>query len=265
MLSQISNKFNSLRWKLSDSLKARRMVHSRGLRFSLACDNFITNYRWSTFNTKEPETLDWIDQSLTSTDTLFDIGANIGIYSLYAALRHPGLRVICFEPEYSNLHLLRDNVAANNLQDVIEIYGLGLSSVTGLSHLYVQDFTPGAALHSESTAPLQQTLNGKPVVFREGIWAMKLDDFVQASNRFPTVLKIDVDGTEAEILEGAVKTIGGSSVRSILVELDSIGNKDQRAREILSKAGLQIVFKKPVHQCQVEIWERAVKAEMKNA
>ncbi len=261
MLSRLSGKLGQLRWKLIHSLTPRRTVHSRGLHFTLACDNPITSYRWSSFNTKEPETLDWIDKSLGPTDVLFDVGANVGVYSLYAALRHPGLRVVCFEPEYSNLHLLRDNVAANHLQDVIDVYSIGLSAVTGISHLHVQDLTPGAALHSESRSPMAITHNGQPVVYQEGIWAMKLDDFVEATGIKPTALKIDVDGTELDVLQGAVNTVAGPAMKSLLVEMDSLDQKDARVRELLARSGLSNVFQKPDRQYNTEIWERETKPE----
>ena len=77
---------------------------------------------------------------MRSGDIFFDIGANIGVYTIYAALRHPGARVVAFEPEYSNLHLLRDNIIENDLQDRVEVYSVALSNHTGLSHLHIQDF-----------------------------------------------------------------------------------------------------------------------------
>lgn len=255
MLAKVTDKFSSLWWKTIRTMTPRRIVHSRGLSFSLACDNWITNYRWRTFNSKEPETLDWIDNSLSADDVLFDIGANVGVYSLYAALRHPGLRVIAFEPEYSNLHQLRDNIAANNLQNSIEVYSIGLSDDSGLSHLYVQDLTPGAALHSESKTPISETNYGMKVVCREGIWAMRLDDFVKAKGLNPTAIKIDVDGTEKEILEGAAGTIASALMRSLLIELP--GAEAESLRPRFEAAGLSVSFAKDgAQQCRIEVWDR---------
>ena len=60
----------------------------------------VTRYRAHTFETKEPETLRWIS-SFESTDTLLDIGANIGIYTLFAASNHH--TVIALEPDALNM------------------------------------------------------------------------------------------------------------------------------------------------------------------
>ena len=90
-------------------------VNSRGLSFKLVSDNWITKYRLRTFNEKEPEMLDWVDGNLRDEDILFDVGANIGIYSIYAALRKPKATVYAFEPEYSNLNQLKQNIINNSL------------------------------------------------------------------------------------------------------------------------------------------------------
>ena len=88
-------------------LGTTKTINSRGLKFNLICDNWITKYRARTFNVKEPEMLDWLDEHLLDDDVFFDVGANVGIYSIYAALRNSKLTVYSFEPEYSNLNQLK--------------------------------------------------------------------------------------------------------------------------------------------------------------
>ena len=153
----INHYLQKLRWKFISTLTPRRQIQSRDLRFSLSCENWITHYRCSSFNEKEPETLDWIDRYLKKNDFFLDIGANVGLYSIYGALREPSARVIALEPEYSNLHLLRDNIAANNLQNRITPYAVALSAKGGLSYLHVQDLTPGAARHTETKEMIART------------------------------------------------------------------------------------------------------------
>lgn len=196
----------------------RRTVCSRGLRFTLQCDNFITHYRWKTFDAKEPETLDWIDEVMQDGDIFFDVGANTGVYTLYAAHRHPQTRIVAFEPEYANLHLLRDNLIHNGVQERVEVYALALSDHRGLSHLQIQDLTPGAALHTESRDPLTYTRSQKPVVWREGVCTYTLDVFCHERSLYPHCIKIDVDGTELEVLQGAPEVLHAPSLRSVLIE-----------------------------------------------
>ncbi len=224
--------------KVLSTLLPRRTVCSRGLRFTLQCDNHITQYRWKSYNTKEPETLDWIDRYMKDGETFFDIGANIGVYTIYAALRHPTARVIAFEPEYANLHLLRDNVMANGLQDRVEIYSIALGNRTGISQLHIQDLTPGAALHTESKDALEVTRTHKPVIWREGICIFTLDAFCEETHVLPHCLKIDVDGTEIEILEGASHTLRSPTLRCLIMEMFGGPATREACARLLQAAGL---------------------------
>ena len=234
----------------------RRTVESRGLRFTLRCENWITQYRWQTYNEKEPETLDWIDQRLGEGDVLFDIGANIGVYTLYAALRHPGVRVVAFEPEYSNLHLLRDNLVANGLQDRVEVYALALSDRTGVSQLHLQDLAPGSALHTESRDRLDRTFAGRAVVWREGIAVMTLDAFCDETGLSPQALKIDVDGSEPGVLAGARRTLASTALRSVILEMPDDASTRAACEQQLTTAGLARDRREPSKQGANDIWVR---------
>ena len=69
--------------------------------------------RANTFSSKEPETLEWID-SMQKKSILWDVGANVGTYSCYAAKKME-LQVFAFEPSVFNLSLLAQNIYMNNL------------------------------------------------------------------------------------------------------------------------------------------------------
>ena len=153
-------KFLSALWLLQSTSK----VHSRGLTFKLVSDNWITKYRARSFNNKEPEMLDWLDQNLHNGDVFFDVGANVGIYSIYAALRNSEAKVYAYEPEYSNLHQLKMNIINNHLMDNVIPYSIAFSDKTEISHLHIQDMTPGAALHTTSNKRLEKTQYGQQVL-----------------------------------------------------------------------------------------------------
>ena len=65
--------------------------------------------RATTFSSKEPDTLNWID-SFDPDVVFWDVGANIGLYSIYTALKKKNSTVISFEPSVFNLELLARNI-----------------------------------------------------------------------------------------------------------------------------------------------------------
>jgi FkbM family methyltransferase len=243
------------RWWLVDALVPRRAVHARGITFSMTCPNWIMRFRMDTFATKEPETLDWIDAHVRDGDVVFDVGGNVGIYALYAALRHPRATVVVFEPEYANLHLLRDNIMANGLESRVQVYPLSVSDRTGLSRLHVQDLTPGAAMHTESSAALRTTETGADVVWAEGTWAMTLDDFCAQSSLWPNAIKIDVDGGEGRVLAGAATALARPALRSLIVEGGEAGLPAD-ARDQLRAFGFSQVALAHRSEAGNEIWTR---------
>ena len=125
------------------------------------------DFRIRTFHEKEPETLEWID-SINEDEVFWDIGANISIYSLYAAIR--GLRVLSFEPSPANYHLLNSNIEKNCLNHSISAYCLAFSEKTELGSFYMSSTEAGSALNSFGEAVDWQ---GKPYdpAMRQGMIA----------------------------------------------------------------------------------------------
>ncbi len=237
----------------------KKTIYSRGITFDIIIENFITKFRARTFNHKEPDTLNWIDEHMRPDDCFFDIGANIGIFSLYAFKKikqkyfydHKKFTVVSFEPEYSNLDQLKKNIILNKASENIITYALALGNKTYLSYLHIQDLTPGSALHTESNKNISNTVSGKNILFKEGIACYKLDDFVESTGLFPTVIKIDVDGNEIEIIEGATKTIKNKKLKSIILEIDE-GSNYKKLTKYLKAAKFK--FKSKLNSN--EIWSK---------
>jgi len=245
-----------IRHAVLQAVAPRRKVLSRGLTFTLQCDNWITHYRWRTYNTKEPETHDWIDARMRDGDTLFDVGANIGVYTVYAACRHPKARIIAFEPEYANLHLLRDNIVCNRLQDRVTVFSIALGSRAGISYLNIHELLPGAALHTVSDEVLTVTRARRPVVWREGVVSLPLDGFCEQTGLWPNCIKIDVDGTEREVLEGGRRTLSAPEFRTALIEMPDGGSERAACARLLEAAGLRRQWHDPSGASPNEVWVR---------
>ena len=102
--------------------------------------------RGKTLYSKEPDTINWINDYIRQDDVFYDIGANIGIYSLYAA-KFNKAKVYSFEPESSNYYFLNKNIYHNNLFSRIKAYNIALNDTVLLSELNLSDFRASASNH----------------------------------------------------------------------------------------------------------------------
>ncbi len=109
------------------------------------CLGVLPEYRARTFFTKEPETIAWID-SIPAGEVLWDVGANVGIYSLYAAKR--GLPVQSFEPGSGNYYMLCRNIELNNLSSSVHAYCLAFNDFTRLDMFYMSSTDLGGSMNS---------------------------------------------------------------------------------------------------------------------
>ena len=96
----------ALGWKIAKLLTRARKVSVDCIEFTLPCENWITHFRWYLFKTKELEVRNYIKENVKEGDVFFDIGANIGVFTVYTAKMYKNSKVYSFEPEYSNLNLL---------------------------------------------------------------------------------------------------------------------------------------------------------------
>jgi FkbM family methyltransferase len=192
-------------------------------------------WRVNTFWTKEPETLRWID-TFKPDDLFIDIGANIGLYSLYAAFSR-GVQVIAFEPESLNYALLNRNIFLNRIDSKIKAYSLALSNELAFNAIHLSLFMEGASCHN-----FKEKLNFKhePLSpeFSQGCFSMSLDDLIEKQLiPVPQHIKIDVDGIEHKILEGAKQPLKNSAVQSVLVELNTHLVSHRQIIELMKENG----------------------------
>ena len=116
---------------------------------SFFCPNELTKWRVKTLYDKEPETLEWIDNFEENKQIIFwDIGANIGLYSIYAAVKFKNISVVSFEPSSSNLRILSRNISINKIENKIKICQLPLSEFSNhFSTMKETYFIEGSAMN----------------------------------------------------------------------------------------------------------------------
>jgi FkbM family methyltransferase len=187
---------------------------------------------------KEPWTVQWLEESVQPGDVVYDIGANVGVFSLLAAHRcAPSGKVIAFEPGYASFARLCDNIVLNRRDDLIVPVPLPLSSATGLSWFTYRTLDAGQSGHKFTRgSPESARPRGR---YTQPVLAVRLDELV---NRFglpsPTHVKLDVDGAELHVLEGAAGVLAVPTVRTLLAEIRH--DLSKRVVHLLAAHGFQL-------------------------
>ena len=195
----------------------------------------MVEWRVDTLFKKEPETLKWIDDfknyNLKKKEIIFwDIGANIGLFSIYATCVHENIKVISFEPSVLNLNILARNISENCLNKKIIINQIPLTnkenSFLEMKESFIEE---GASLSS-----FGEKFNHEGKEFKSKInykvFGTTIDYFIE--NKIlgvPNFVKIDVDGIEHLIIEKACKILENSELKSILIEINE-NFKEQKSK-----------------------------------
>lgn len=235
------NKANMLSCHLAELLNPVYTISENGDTFLFYCPNDITRWRLDTYFTKEPETIAWIN-SFKQGEVLFDIGANIGLYSVYAAKK--GVQVVAFEPESQNYALLNKNIFLNKAQDSVICLNVALSDADRLDYQYIPVFQAGRALNCFGAATDENGAIFKPA-FKQGVISFSLDSYLSRyRDIFPTHIKIDVDGLEPKIILGAAATLQDKRLKSVSIEInETLPEHVALAKPLVSK-GFEFVHKK---------------------
>lgn len=191
-----------------------------GVKVKFAAANASIAWRAQSFYTKEPDTVAWL-QRMPKDSVLLDVGANIGIYTLTAAVGR-GCQVYAFEPESQNYANLNANIALNNIANRVTAYCAALTDQPGLDRLFLSRFEKdgGGSCHSYGEE-VGFDLAPRPSPFAQGCIGLKLDDLVkQGVIPIPDFIKIDVDGFEHKVVAGAMETLKNPKVKEILIEIN---------------------------------------------
>lgn len=192
--------------------------------------NEVTLGRCQTLFTKEPVTIDWID-SMRPGEVLYDVGANVGMYSVWAGKR--GVKCYAFEPESENYALLCKNLALNKITN--PAYCLAIGSRMNVDRLYLSTQEVGRSCHTfgDPVGPNLQPREGPS----QGSVCMSIDELVKAGLPVPNYIKIDVDGLEHKVITGAQKTLSRPELKSVLVELNPAMPQHQTVIKFFEKLG----------------------------
>lgn len=167
---------------------------------------------------------------------MWDVGANIGYFSIYAAKK--GLRVLAFEPDQMSANIINKNIYLNNLSNKLLSIPVALNDETKISSFYMRQFLPANAYNTFDRANNQWGVKYKPE-FTQGAVGMRGDDIVfdDSLSHFknPDFIKIDVDGNEYKVLKGMEKIL--SNTKYICIELGYKHPEYELVQKLLTRLG----------------------------
>lgn len=186
----------------------------------------MCEWRVKTLLTKEPLTIKWID-SFNENDIFWDIGANIGIYTMYATIMQ-GCTTYGFEPQHTNYYILNENIRLNKMWNKIKTYCIALDDVVLPKTLNQSgNQEPGGSAHVVTPRPNPGLV--------QGTISMTIDKLVDMGIPRPTRVKVDVDSIEERIIRGGKETL--PHVHSILTEINTTNNGHVGLMEAIESLG----------------------------
>jgi len=158
----------------------------------------------------EFEDMAFVLHALHTRDLFVDVGANVGSYTILAA-GACGTSVIAIEPIPSTFAHLQDNVRLNGLSTLVTALNLGVGA------------TAGKLSFSDQLDTMNHVLTVDEGNSISGVWIPVETIDTLLDERSPTIVKIDVEGYEASVLQGATRTLDSENLLAVLVELNGSG------------------------------------------
>jgi FkbM family methyltransferase len=215
-------------------------VTHQGKMMRFATTGSSSRKRLRTLFSKEPITLAWID-TFREGETLYDIGANVGMYTIYAAIMR-NAQVYAFEPEALNYAELNKNIYLNGLHGQVLAYCLALSDADKVDRLLLSDFGLGISYHDfeENSWTEDKQFAADWAVSKDnrrpqGCIGRSLDSLIAEGLPVPEHIKIDVDGLEHRVVNGMVETLRRPELKTVLLEINFDDPKNLRIIELLEQ------------------------------
>ena len=235
--------------------------HRTGTRYRFPAISKRVVKRARRMASKEPGTVNWIETNVSDGDVFWDIGANIGIYSLLAAARIGGGKVYSFEPDASSFAGLLQVIALNGMAERIAPLCLALDAAAGPQTFSYRELVVASTGGQLSSSPVQIDAGHYPVEIK---FTQSVDGLINArALPSPDLVKIDVDGNEMNILSGMGDLLQRRTVRSLQVEVDP--QWQEPIRNFMEEAGYRLTSASRTRRIAREYQDDAVGDHIHNA
>ena len=171
-------------------------------------------------------------------DTLIDVGANIGFYTLnFEKLVGQNGKIFAFEPEPKNFKLLEKNITINELEDHVKVFHKAVSNKKGISNLLIGP--------TSGTNSIVESFNNNDRIIE--VETIVLDEFFNGFDGEINFVKIDTEGHDAKVLEGMQKIIQRNLNIKIMTEfvpefLERSDSNSENYIQLLTRNKMQLHF-----------------------
>jgi FkbM family methyltransferase len=205
--------------------------------YTILCETEIEADRVRTVNEKEPGTVKWLREEVQPGDVVYDIGANVGVYSFLAAERcGADGRVYAFEPHLITAANLLRNIQRNRVGQVIRLITSALHEDDEFSEFHYKSALSGTSGsqfgHTRAETGQLFTPEASVITHATTIDRLIKEGAIQPAN----LIKLDVDGNELHVLRGMSGLLWQSRVRLVQVEVHPAS--DAAVQAFMREAGL---------------------------
>jgi len=185
----------------------------------IRCNSETVRIRAREMLRREPDTLAWVE-TFTPDDVLWDVGSNIGVFTLYAGIV-ASTKVVALDPLPQNYATLTQNLALNGLTERVMPFCIAVSDETLVAPLHIPaqaDTAGGAGCSFDS----EYNNYGEilPSILTHPALGYSIDGFIETFELpFPTHIKVDIDGIQEKVILGAKKTLRDPRLKTIMIEL----------------------------------------------
>ena len=220
---------------------------------SVEIDSFVIKFSATSFleyflraeesYVREKVTMHWIRNYINPDDVVYDVGANVGAYSLLIGkiVENGKGRVYAIEPESNNYAALNKNIALNRLTDKVVAYAFAFGDSRRASKFYLSSGISGSSLHSIDKPESDRNVFIPHHI--QGVLLESMEEFVREKGiEFPNHIKIDVDGVEKMIVCNMNSVLSDKRLKSLMIEIETVLSGGV-IEEIVSRHGFKEVMR----------------------
>ena len=225
-------------WILDPIINRKTLISVPNSKIKISYCNFGPTTRWRAklSISKEKNTIKWIN-SFEDGAKFIDVGAHMGIFTLYAAMVK-NCSVVSIEPSSITSCILNLNVYDNQLNDKVVVYTSAAGNRKSINKYHMGYMTIDAASGNPFN-PVDPRGRDYVPTFSQGVVEITLDDLYRTYDYFDYV-KIDIDGNEDRCLNGAKKMFNDKRLKSILIELNAKSDNYHSIVKMIESFGFEL-------------------------